>query len=121
MDSSVIYFVTWLIIVIALFIINKTLGADSIKDVVTKTTLIIQYAEAFVSWAKQFKSELSGPEKMDAVIKKLSDIADKNDINMTKEEIRAIAQKAYDDMKNKEDISKIIISSSIDDTNTVNN
>ena len=41
--ESIVYLITWIIIVIALVIVNKTLGADSAKDVVMKTSLIIQY------------------------------------------------------------------------------
>lgn len=106
--ESIVYLVTWIIIVIALIIVNKTLGADSAKDVVMKTSLIIQYAEAFVSWAKQFKSNLSGNEKMDVVTEKLINVADKHDIDISEEEIRAIAQKAYDTMKNKDEAIKSV-------------
>ena len=106
--ESIVYLVTWIIIVIALVIVNKTLGADSAKDVVMKTSLIIQYAEAFVSWAKQFKSNLSGNEKMDVVTEKLINVADKHDIDISEEEIRAIAQKAYDTMKNKDEAIKSV-------------
>ena len=106
--ESIVYLITWIIIVIALVIVNKTLGADSAKDVVMKTSLIIQYAEAFVSWARQFKSNLSGNEKMDVVIEKLANVADKHDIDISEEEIRAIAQKAYDTMKNKDEAIKSV-------------
>ena len=106
--ESIVYLVTWIIIVIALIIVNKTLGADSAKDVVMKTSLIIQYAEAFVSWARQFKSNLSGNEKMDVVTEKLINVADKHDIDISEEEIRAIAQKAYDTMKNKDEAIKSV-------------
>lgn len=106
--ESIVYLVTWIIIVIALIIVNKTLGADSAKDIVMKTSLIIQYAEAFVSWAKQFKSNLSGNEKMDVVIEKLTNVADKHDIDISEDEIRAIAQKAYDTMKNKDEAIKSV-------------
>ena len=106
--ESIVYLVTWIIIVIALVIVNKTLGADSAKDVVMKTSLIIQYAEAFVSWARQFKSNLSGNEKMDVVTEKLINVADKHDIDISEEEIRAIAQKAYDTMKNKDEAIKSV-------------
>ena len=106
--ESIVYLVTWIIIVIALIIVNKTLGADSAKDVVMKTSLIIQYAEAFVSWARQFKSNLSGNEKMDVVTEKLINVADKHDIDISEDEIRAIAQKAYDTMKNKDEAIKLV-------------
>lgn len=106
--ESIVYLITWIIIVIALVIVNKTLGADSAKDIVMKTSLIIQYAEAFVSWARQFKSNLSGNEKMDVVIEKLTNVADKHDIDISEDEIRAIAQKAYDTMKNKDEAIKSV-------------
>ena len=106
--ESIVYLITWIIIVIALVIVNKTLGADSAKDVVMKTSLIIQYAEAFVSWARQFKSNLSGNEKMDVVIEKLTNVADKHNVDISEEEIRAIAQKAYDTMKNKDEAIKSV-------------
>lgn len=106
--ESIVYLVTWIIIVIALVIVNKTLGADSAKDIVMKTSLIIQYAEAFVSWAKQFKSNLSGNEKMDVVIEKLTNVADKHNVDISEDEIRAIAQKAYDTMKNKDEAIKSV-------------
>ena len=106
--ESIVYLITWIIIVIALVIVNKTLGVDSAKDIVMKTSLIIQYAEAFVSWARQFKSNLSGNEKMDVVIEKLTNVADKHDIDISEDEIRAIAQKAYDTMKNKDEAIKSV-------------
>lgn len=106
--ESIVYLITWIIIVIALVIVNKTLGADSAKDVVMKTSLIIQYAEAFVSWARQFKSNLSGNEKMDVVIEKLTNVADKHNVDISEDEIRAIAQKAYDTMKNKDEAIKSV-------------
>lgn len=106
--ESIVYLITWIIIVIALVIVNKTLGADSAKDVVMKTSLIIQYAEAFVSWARQFKSNLSGNEKMDVVIEKLTNVADKHNVDISEDEIRAIAQKAYDTMKNKDEAIKLV-------------
>lgn len=106
--ESIVYLITWIIIAIALVIVNKTLGADSAKDVVMKTSLIIQYAEAFVSWARQFKSNLSGNEKMDVVIEKLTNVADKHNVDISEDEIRAIAQKAYDTMKNKDEAIKSV-------------
>lgn len=106
--ESIVYLMTWIIIAIALVIVNKTLGADSAKDVVMKTSLIIQYAEAFVSWARQFKSNLSGNEKMDVVIEKLTNVADKHNVDISEDEIRAIAQKAYDTMKNKDEAIKSV-------------
>lgn len=105
--DSIAYIIAWVIILIAFIIITKIFGSNTAKDIFMKTNLIIQYAEAFVSWARQFKSDLSGKEKMNAVIEKLTDVANKYGINITEEEIRAIAQKAYDSMKNKDDVIKL--------------
>lgn len=105
--DSIAYIIAWAIILIAFIIITKIFGSNTAKDIFMKTNLIIQYAEAFVSWARQFKSDLSGKEKMNAVIEKLTDVANKYDIDITEEEIRAIAQKAYDSMKNKDDVVKL--------------
>lgn len=110
MESQIIYLIIWIIITITLIIINKVLGNNNaeIKDIFMKTSLIIQYAEAFVSWAKQFKSDLSGKEKMNVVIEKLSNIANKYNLDISETEICAIAQQAYDSMKNKEESIKAV-------------
>lgn len=111
--DSIAYIIAWAIILIAFIIITKIFGSNTAKDIFMKTNLIIQYAEAFVSWARQFKSDLSGKEKMNAVIEKLTDVANKYDIDITEEEIRAIAQKAYDSMKNKDDVVKLVSTTAI--------
>lgn len=72
---------------------------DTINEVTSKVNLIVQYADSFVAWAKQFMKSSSGTEKMEEVVKQLSNIAEKYDIDISEEEIRAIAQKAYDMMK----------------------
>lgn len=111
--DSIAYIIAWAIILIAFIIITKIFGSNTAKDIFMKTNLIIQYAEAFVSWARQFKSDLSGKEKMNAVIEKLTYVANKYDIDITEEEIRAIAQKAYDSMKNKDDVVKLVSTTGI--------
>ena len=104
--DSIIYMITFVLFCIALFISYKFLGKNSTQDILNKTNLIIQYAGEFVAWAKQFQSSLSGNEKMDLVVQKLIDIANKNDIDITELEIKAIAQQAYDTMKNTEESIK---------------
>ena len=106
--DSIAYIIAWAIILIAFIIITKIFGSNTAKDIFMKTNLIIQYAEAFVSWARQFKSNLSGNEKMDVVIEKLTNVADKHNVDISEDEIRAIAQKAYDTMKNKDEAIKLV-------------
>ena len=72
---------------------------ETIQDVIAKTDLIINYADKFVSWAKEFKKKSTGAEKMQAVVEQLTMIAQQNGIDMSQEQITAIAQKAYDSMK----------------------
>lgn len=100
------YFITWVIIIVAVAICYKISGKNSTQDILNKTNLIMQYAGAFVSWAKQFQSSLSGNEKMNMVVEKLIEVADKNDIDISELEIKAIAQQAYDFMKNRDEIVK---------------
>lgn len=100
------YFITWVIIIVAVAICYKISGKNNTQDILNKTNLIMQYAGAFVSWAKQFQSSLSGNEKMNMVVEKLIEVADKNDIDISELEIKAIAQQAYDFMKNRDEIVK---------------
>ena len=79
--------------------ISSPATKETIQDVIAKTDLIINYADKFVSWAKEFKKKSTGTEKMQAVVEQLTYIAKQNGINMTQEQITAIAQKAYDSMK----------------------
>ena len=51
-------------------------------------------------------SSSSGSDKMFAVVAQLQKIAKKYDIDMSEDEIKAIAQKAYDNMKSKENKSE---------------
>lgn len=104
--EAMVYMITFILFCVALFISYKFLGKTSTQDLLNKTNLIIQYAGAFVAWAKQFQSSLSGNEKMDLVVQKLVDIANKNDIDISELEIKAIAQQAYDTMKNTEELIK---------------
>ena len=80
-------------------IINVHTSSESIGDIINKTNLMLTWAEQFVSYARYFLSALTGKEKMDKVVEYLENIAQRNKIDMTTDEIRAIAQKAYDAMK----------------------
>lgn len=77
---------------------NPNIGTEAIDIVISKTNLIISMADSFVAWARQFMKNNTGSEKMDEVVKRLTQIAERNNIDITKEEIQAIAQKAYDSM-----------------------
>lgn len=103
MDNNFIIMIIEMVILVAAFLIGKYVlkddSAETIATVTAKTNLIIQYAEAFVAWAKQFLSKETGSQKMEAVIGNLQAIAIRYNLDITETEIRAIAQKAYDEMK----------------------
>lgn len=75
---------------------NKTIN---ITEIESKIALITNYAEAFISWAKQFMKNDKGSVKMNEVVNKLTIISDRYNLDITEDEIRAIAQRTYDRMK----------------------
>lgn len=90
------------VVVIVSFLLGKYVFPkyqDQIQNAVNQFTLILSYAESFCAWAKQFLTNKTGPEKMDEVVKKLVEICDQHGIDCDEETLRAIAQKAYDAMK----------------------
>lgn len=82
---------------------QQTLEAVSctVDTILDKAEMIIKFADAYVAWAKQFKSEESGEKKMELVVEKLAEIATKFDIDLSDDDLKAIAQKAYNNMENK--------------------
>lgn len=75
---------------------NRTIN---IAELESKIALITNYAEAFISWAKQFMKDDKGPVKMDEVVNKLIIISERYNLDITEDEIRAIAQRTYDRIK----------------------
>lgn len=111
MSHDVIIFILQILILTGFFIIGRYINSNKVSeetfsDITAKINLIIGYADAFVSWAKQFMSKNTGEEKMNEVVNQLSIIAKRYNLDISETEIKAIAQKAYDSMKNKEESSK---------------
>ena len=52
-----------------------------------------------MEWAKEFKKDKTGEEKMAAVVEQLKKIADEAGLNVTEDQLKAIAQTAYNAMK----------------------
>lgn len=75
---------------------NRTIN---IAELESKIALITNYAEAFISWAKQFMKDDKGSVKMDEVVSKLIIISERYNLDITEDEIRAIAQRTYDRIK----------------------
>lgn len=106
MSHEFLFLIIETIIIIGYLVLTRNSSPETITDITTKINLIIKYADAFVSWAKQFMDHKTGSEKMDAVVAQLRLIAIRYNIDMSEEEIKAIAQKAYDNMKAKENKSE---------------
>ena len=77
-------------------------AADQTKKALDELALIAQYANKFVVWAREFLKGKSGTEKMDEVLAKLQEITKKYHLAMTNEQLRAIAQAAYENMKSED-------------------
>lgn len=103
MDHSLVILIIQVVIAAATYFIGKhilpNVSQDTIDNAIKGVNLIVDYADKFVHYAKQFMKKNNGPEKMDEVVKQLTLIASKYNINISEVEIRAIAQKAYDSMK----------------------
>ena len=74
-------------------------GNKNANELSLKFNVFLKYADAFVTWAKEFMPNSTGAEKMSAVIKQLQNIANKYNMIMSEDEITAIAQKSYEAMK----------------------
>ena len=103
-DTGLLYVIIQIIVLIASYVFGRyivpTLGAsESIQDITAKFNLIVNYADQFVSWAKWFMRDSTGTQKMNKVVEQLMLIVDKYNLDISEEEVIAIAQKAYDNMK----------------------
>ena len=103
MDHNTIVLIIQLVVVIASFLVGKyllpNLSANDIASISAKIEIIIKYADKFVSWANYFMKDATGSQRMEEVVKQLEAIAKKYKLDISKEELTAIVQKAYDAMK----------------------
>lgn len=101
-------------ITIAAFIIGKYVFPNVPKSVTEKLNTLSAWAAQFVVWAKQFMQSQSGEEKMAAVVQKLKEIADEAGLEVTEDQLRAIAQSAYNAMKAGEKEADIAIAQPVE-------
>ena len=102
MDKQTITLLIQIVVLIGSYLIGRYLipnmPKETIQDITAKFDLIVNYADKFVEWAKYFKKNATGAEKMSAVVEQLKVIADRYNIDISEEEIKAITQKAYEQM-----------------------
>ena len=97
--NDIIILAVQLGITVAAFVVGKYVFPNLPKNVTDKLTTLSQWAAQFVEWAKEFMKKQTGEEKMAAVVEKLKEIADEAGIEVTEDQLRAIAQAAYNAMK----------------------
>ena len=111
MDKELIKLIVELVLAIVVFLLGRYVFPKykiDISAAAAQFNVILNYAESFVAYARQFLN-CSGKEKMDDVVKKLKAICDQQGIQLEEETLRAIAQKAYDAMVANENKSKVIL------------
>ena len=86
-------------IAVAAFAAGKYIFPKVPKTVTDKLNVLSQWAAQFVVWAKEFMKKQTGEEKMAAVVEKLKEIADEAGLDVTEDQLKAIAQSAYNAMK----------------------
>lgn len=86
-------------IAVVAFVVGKYVFPKVPKTVTDKLNMLSQWAAQFVVWAKEFMKKQTGEEKMAAVVEKLKEIADEAGLDVTEDQLKAIAQSAYNAMK----------------------
>ena len=86
-------------ITVAAFIVGKYVFPNLPKNATDKLATLSQWAAKFVEWAKEFMKKQTGEEKMAAVVKQLKEVADEAVLEVTEDQLKAIAQSAYNAMK----------------------
>lgn len=98
MDNIIMQAIT-LGAMVAAFVCGKYVFPNMPKNVADKLNDLAAWAGKFVVWAREFMKASTGQEKMDAVVKELYKIAEEKGINVTENQLKAIAQAAYEAMK----------------------
>ena len=97
--DNVIYAAVYFAVTLGAFLLGKYVFPNIPKTVTDKLGELSEWAAKFVEWAKEFKKGQTGEEKMAAVVEQLKKIADEAGLNVTEEQLKAIAQTAYNAIK----------------------
>ena len=99
MSKEVIFSVIYCAVTVAAFCAGKYIFPKIPASVKDKLTDLAEWAAQFVVWAREFLKLKSGEEKMAAVVGQLKAIADEAGLEVTEDQLKAIAQTAYEAMK----------------------
>lgn len=96
--NNIIILAIQLTVAVGAFALGKYVFPNIPKNVSEKLQELSGWAAQFVVWAREFMKTSTGKEKMDKVVEQLKKIADEAGLKVTEEQLRAIAQTAYEAM-----------------------
>lgn len=96
--ENIIFNAVLLLISIGGFLLGKFVFPNVPKSVADKLRQLAAWADKFVVWAREFMKADSGQAKMEKVVEQLKAVAKEAGWNVTEDQLRAIAQAAYENM-----------------------
>ena len=96
--NNIIILAIQLAVAVGAFALGKYVFPNIPKNVSEKLQELSGWASQFVVWAREFMKTSTGKEKMDKVVEQLKKIADEAGLKVTEEQLRSIAQTAYEAM-----------------------
>ena len=96
--ENIIFNAVLLLISIGGFLLGKFIFPNVPKSVADKLRQLAAWADKFVVWAREFRKQDSGPAKMEMVVEQLKAVAKEAGWDVTEDQLRAIAQAAYENM-----------------------
>ena len=96
--ENIIFNAVLLLISIGGFLLGKFVFPNVPKSVADKLRQLAAWADKFVVWAREFRKQDSGTAKMEMVVEQLKAVAKEAGWNVTEDQLRAIAQTAYENM-----------------------
>ena len=99
MNKEVIFSIIYCLVTVGAFCAGKYIFPKIPASVKDKLTDLAPWAAKFVVWAREFLKTESGEKKMAAVVKQLKAIAQEAGLDVTEDQLKAIAQTAYEAMK----------------------
>ena len=96
--ENIIYQAAALLVSIGAFLLGKYVFPNVPKTVTAKLRELAAWADKFVVWAREFRKQDSGHDKMEMVVEQLKAVAKEAGWDVTEDQLRAIAQTAYENM-----------------------
>lgn len=97
MDNNLVVLIIEIIALVGCYLLGKYKPSNNEITKATDTlALVMKYAESYVTYAREFMSTNTGEEKMAKVVEMLGALTEKYNINISQEELTAIAQRAYE-------------------------